>query len=136
MPEAVAGVAADGLVELLRRGDVRDPEPEVVDLAALAHRAVVDRLGAVAVRIEEEGSVVVVPVFRPHARLAVAPEPSAGAGRQRLVDCLADGATKAMCSLRVTGLPGLQPESEKSSHSPKSSSELVRSIPSVGSTRS
>src|SRR5919106_3639819 len=58
-------------VELARRRGVRNRKGEV-DVLALASATVVDGLGAVAVRVEEEGAVVVVVVLGPWARLAVA----------------------------------------------------------------
>ena len=66
-----AGMRADCLVELLRSREVRDPDPEVVDDAALSQRPVVNGLGAVAVGVEEKRAVVVVPVLGPRARRAV-----------------------------------------------------------------
>ena len=53
------------LVEGGRALDVRDADPEVVDVPAAAQLAVVGRLGAVAVGVEQERAVVVVPVLRP-----------------------------------------------------------------------
>ncbi len=61
----------DRLVEAPRGGDVGDADPEVVDPPPHPHRPVVHGLGAVAVRVEQEGAVVVVPVLRPRARRAV-----------------------------------------------------------------
>jgi hypothetical protein len=58
----------DRLVEALRRLEVGDADPEMVDdVLALASATVVDGLGAVAVRVEEEGAVVVVVVLGPRA---------------------------------------------------------------------
>src|SRR5918996_2160411 len=63
----------DRLVERLRRLEIDDAHPEVVDdILALAGATVVDGLGAVSIRVEEEGAVVVVVVLGPRARLAVA----------------------------------------------------------------
>jgi hypothetical protein len=49
-----AGVRRDRGVERPRRGDVRDPYPQVVDDPAGAQRVVVDGLGAVAVGVEQD----------------------------------------------------------------------------------
>src|SRR5918999_3472028 len=63
----------DRLVEPLRRLEVGDADPEVVDdVLALAGATVVDGLGAVAVRVEEKTAVVVLVVLGPRARPAVA----------------------------------------------------------------
>ncbi len=63
----------DRLVEPSRRGEVGDPDPKVVDeVVAGARLSRVDRLGAVAVRVEQEGAVVAGGVLRPLARFAVA----------------------------------------------------------------
>src|SRR5215212_2772157 len=83
--DAEAGGGADGLVEPGRRLDVRDADPEVVDVGAVAEGAVVDGLDAVAVRVEQEGAVVVVAVLRPWPRLAVALVAGARAGAPELV---------------------------------------------------
>ena len=72
LPTRKPAAWSDRLVELRRRLDVGDADPEVVDVAAVPERAVVDSLDAVPVRIEEEGAVVVVAVLRPQAGLAVA----------------------------------------------------------------
>jgi hypothetical protein len=78
----------DGLVEALRRGDVGDADPEVVDPAALSHRAVVHGFGAVPVRVEEERAVVVVAVLRAQAGRAIVAVAGVGAGAPELVHAL------------------------------------------------
>src|ERR671918_561108 len=73
VPDAQPEDRRDRLVEALRRLEVGDADPEVVDdVLALARATVVDSLGAAAVRVEEEGAVVVVVVLGPRAGLAVA----------------------------------------------------------------
>jgi hypothetical protein len=63
----------DRLVEPLRRSEVGHADPEVVDdVLALARATVVDGLGAIAVRVEEEGAVVGLVIPRPETRVAVA----------------------------------------------------------------
>jgi hypothetical protein len=76
----------DQLVERLRGGEVADADPEVVDRAAGAQRAVVDGLDARAVRVEQEGAVVVVAVLRPRPGLAVRAAPGGDAGLPERVD--------------------------------------------------
>src|SRR6266542_4808200 len=70
-PHAYAGNRGDRLVEPLRGVDVRDANPEVIDLPGSALSSVVHRFGAVAVRVEQERTVVVVAVLGTLARLAV-----------------------------------------------------------------
>jgi hypothetical protein len=86
--EAEAGERGDRLVEALRGGDVGDADPEMVDAPVLAQRAVMDGLGAVAVRVEQEPAVVVVAVLRPRAWPPVVPEPGRRAGTPELVDVI------------------------------------------------
>jgi len=86
-------VRRDDLVEALRRRDVRDANPEMVDHAAGAQRAVMHRLGTVPVGVEQEGAEVVVAILGTQARCPVVPR------------------------RRVTGLVSVACESEKSSHS-------------------
>src|SRR5213075_1224104 len=63
----------DLLVEPLRRLEVGDADPYVVDVVVARPRLLdVDRLRAVAVRVEEERAVVRLRVVRPLAGLAVA----------------------------------------------------------------
>src|SRR5205085_8725215 len=85
----------DPLVEVARDGDVGNAEPEVVDDPVLSHRVVVHRLGAVPVRIEQEAAVVIRPVLRPGARLAVGLVTGLGADAPELVDVLAGWCGKA-----------------------------------------
>src|SRR5205085_795188 len=60
-----AGMARDELVEPLRRSDVRDANPQMVDVAAVrAHVVVVNGLGAVPVGVEQESAVVALAVLR------------------------------------------------------------------------
>src|SRR3954470_3822436 len=67
------GMRCDPRVEGPRRGDVRDPDPEVVDDAAGAQGVVMDGLGAVAVWVEQKAAVVVVAVLRARPGRAVVP---------------------------------------------------------------
>ena len=85
-----AAEGRDELVEALRRFDIPNPDPEMVD-GAVAARLVrmVDRLRAVGVRVEEEPAVVVVAVLGPRAGLAVAPVARGQAGAPELVDDVA-----------------------------------------------
>jgi hypothetical protein len=53
----------DGLVEALRRRDVGDAHPDVIDDAVRPEGVVVDRLGAVSVGVEQEAAVVVAAVL-------------------------------------------------------------------------
>ena len=53
----------DRVVERLRCGHVGDPNPEMVDPSSRPQRSVMDGLDAVAVRVEQEGSVVIVAVL-------------------------------------------------------------------------
>jgi len=78
----------DRLVELRRRLDVGDTDPEMVDVAAVSQRAVMDGLDAVPVGIEQEGAVVVVAVLRPRAGLAVALVPGGRPSQPERVDVL------------------------------------------------
>ena len=89
--DAEAGRGPDELVEVRRGVEVADPDPEVVDVPALAERSVVDGFGAVAVRVEQEGAVVVVAVLRPQARLPVVLVPGLGPNAPERVDELARG---------------------------------------------
>ena len=89
----------------------------MVDHAVAAQLAVVDGLGAVAVRVEQERAVVVVAVPAARARLAGIAVAGAHAGLPERLDVLARGATKPMCSRRVTRPGSSPPASEKSSHS-------------------
>jgi hypothetical protein len=60
-------------VEPLRPPEVSDADPEVVDhVVAVARTAVVDGLRAVAVRVDQQGAVVLLVVLRPQPRLTVA----------------------------------------------------------------
>ena len=62
----------------------------MVDGAVVAQLVrVVDRLGAVAVGVEEKAAVVVVAVLGPRPRLAVAPIARVDAGAPELVDLVA-----------------------------------------------
>ena len=70
VPDVQPGVRGDRRVERARRRDVRDADPQVVDHPVAAQVAVVDGLGAVAVRVEQERAVVVVAVLAARARLA------------------------------------------------------------------
>ena len=76
------------LVEVRRRLDVGDTDPDVVDVAAVPQRTVMHGLDAVAVRIEQEGAVVVVAVLRPRAWLAVALVPGGDPSPPERVDVL------------------------------------------------
>ncbi len=58
----------------------------MIDHAASAHRPVVDRLGAVAVRVEQKRAVVVLRVLRPRPGWAVVPIAGRGAGPPEVVD--------------------------------------------------
>jgi len=51
---AQPGVARDGGIEGMRGIEIADTDPEVVDVTAAAQIGVVDRLGAVAIGIEQE----------------------------------------------------------------------------------
>ena len=86
VPEPESGMGRNRLVELLRRRDVRDANPEVVDRATLPQRPVVHGLGAVAVRVEQEGAVVVLPVLRTRAGRAVFAVSGLGPHAPELVD--------------------------------------------------
>jgi len=94
-----------------------------------------DGLRTVAVGIEEERRVVIVPVLRPRAGRTIIPETRLRPG-QNMSTSVREGETKPMCSLRVTSFPSSALASEKSSHSGKYSSAFVFSIPRVASTSS
>ena len=134
VPEPQARVRRDRLVEPLRRGDVGDADPQVVDVAAGAQRLVVDGLDAVAVGIEQNAAVVVGAVLRPRPGRPVVAVSGAVPARQNSSTSSRDGATNADVQaarhrvLRVGGT------SEKSSHSANVSSALVRSMPSGANT--
>jgi hypothetical protein len=68
---------------------VGDPDPQVVDHAAAGDEIVVDRLGAVAVGVEQEAAVVVRPVLRTQPGLAVVAVARVDAGLAERVDVLA-----------------------------------------------
>ena len=89
------GVRRDRVVEPRGRREVGDADPEVVDDASAAHRAVMDGLGAVAVGIEQERSVVVVAVLRPAPRCPIAGESGRGTGLPEQVDLLTRGSDEA-----------------------------------------
>ena len=78
----------DRLVEALRRAQIRDADPQVVD-DALALVAAMNRLDAVAVWIEQERPVVLLAVLRPEPRLAVARVTGLRPGAPELIDLLA-----------------------------------------------
>jgi len=78
-------VRCDELVEALRGRDVRDPDPEVVDVAGRPHRAVVHGFGAVSVGVEQEPAVVLVPVLSPRAGGAVVPIAGRGPDAPELI---------------------------------------------------
>src|SRR6266511_4629113 len=69
--EAEAGVRRDLVVERLRCSYIGDADPEMVDPSSRTQRTVVDGLDAVAVRVEEKGSVVILAVLRARAWCAV-----------------------------------------------------------------
>jgi hypothetical protein len=79
----------DRLVEPLRRRDVGDADPEVVDVDGRAQPAVAHRLDAVAVGIEQERAVVVVAVLGARSRRTVVLKARFGPGAPELVDLLA-----------------------------------------------
>ena len=85
--------------------------------------AVMHGLGAVPIRVDEEGTVVVVPVLGPRPGLTVALMARFDPGTPEFVHRVAGRRDEPEVRSRVIGFPGLQPESEKSSHSVKSSSE-------------
>jgi hypothetical protein len=72
--QAEARMGRDGLVEALRRRDVGDPQPHMVDDAVRPDGVVVDGLGAVSVGVEQEAAVVVAAVLGPKPGRAVVAE--------------------------------------------------------------
>src|SRR5919205_4473287 len=86
------GRRRDRLVEALCGCEIADAEPQVIyDARPLRDEAVVDGLHAVAVRVEDEGAVVVLPVLRARPRRAVVAIPRAGERVPEPVDVLARG---------------------------------------------
>jgi HAD superfamily hydrolase (TIGR01509 family) len=84
-----AGVRGDRVVEGPGAVQVGHPDPQVVDDPAPARALVVDRLGAVAVGVEQERAVVVGPVLGPDARRAVVAVAGVDAGLPGLLDPVA-----------------------------------------------
>ena len=102
VPEPKRRVLGNRQVEALRRRDVGNANPEVVDRAAAADRTVVDGLGAVPVRVEEEGPVVVAAVLWTRSGLAVALVAGTVADLPEAVDVLPRRRREADVEVRVT----------------------------------
>src|SRR6266536_1524894 len=83
------------LVEPLRGREFGNADPEVVDLPVLAGPAVMHRLRAVAVRVEQEPAVVIRPVLGAWSRRAVVAVAGFDADAPELVDVLARRRDKA-----------------------------------------
>src|SRR5215210_4289296 len=81
-----ARAGGEGLVEALRSRHVGYANPQVVDDAAAAELAVVHGLGAVAVVVQQERTVVVAAVLRPRPGRAVVAVAGLGADAPELVD--------------------------------------------------
>ena len=79
----------DALVEPPRGVDVCDADPEVVDRTGLPLGSVVHRLGAVAVRVEQQAAVVVRGVLRTQTGRAVVPVTGVDARAPERIDDLA-----------------------------------------------
>src|SRR5439155_934272 len=83
-----ARMRSDRLVEPLRSRQVCHANPQMVDEPADTERVVVHGLGAVAVRVEQEGAVVVRAVLGTRPRRAVVPVTGSGADTPELVDTI------------------------------------------------